>query len=74
MDRPGASFRAAAEAAQAGAGIIAARHRGDRAGAKALLDGLSDADQAAGFLFLADLAVMRLASREGARSRRSPRT
>jgi len=65
MDRPGASFRAAAEAAQVGAGIIAARHRGDRAAAKSLTEGLSAAGQAAGFLLLADLAVMRLASREG---------
>ena len=49
------------EAAQAGAGIIAARHRGDLASADALLDGLSDAQKGAGFLFLADLAVTLLA-------------
>ena len=58
---PAAAFRAAAEAAQAGAGIIAARHRGDLASADALLDDLPDAQKAAGFLFLADLAVTLLA-------------
>ena len=42
MNDPAASFLAAAEAAQAGAGIIAARHRGDLASASALLDGLDD--------------------------------
>jgi hypothetical protein len=61
---PAASFLAAAEAAQVGAGIIAARHRGDLASADALLDGLSDAQKAAGFLFLADLAVTLLAQSE----------
>ncbi|HUA29499.1 MAG TPA: hypothetical protein VMC03_11495 [Streptosporangiaceae bacterium] len=61
---PAASFRAAAESAQAAAGIIAARHRGDLASADALLAGLSDAEKAAGFLFLADLAVTLLARYE----------
>jgi Fe-Mn family superoxide dismutase len=61
---PAASFRAAAEAAQAAAGIIAARHRGDLASADALLDGMSDAQKAAGFLLLADLAVTLLARYE----------
>jgi Fe-Mn family superoxide dismutase len=61
---PAASFRAAAEAAQAGAGIIAARHRGDLASADALLDGLPDARKAAGFLLLADLAITLLARYE----------
>jgi len=61
---PAAAFLAAAEAAQAGAGIIAARHRGDLASADTLLDGLSDAKKAAGFLLLADLAVTLLARYE----------
>jgi len=61
---PAASFRAAAEAAQAAAGIIAARHRGDLASADALLDGLTDAQKAAGFLLLADLAITLLARYE----------
>jgi Fe-Mn family superoxide dismutase len=61
---PAASFLAAAEAAQAGAGIIAARHRGDLGSADTLLDGLSDARKAAGFLFLADLAITLLARYE----------
>jgi hypothetical protein len=55
---------ATAEAAQAGAGIIAARHRGDFASANALLDGLDDRRKAAGFMFLADLAVALLARYE----------
>jgi len=61
---PAASFRAAAESAQAAAGIIAARHRGDLASADTLLDGRSDAEKAAGFLLLADLAVTLLARHE----------
>ena len=61
---PAASFRAAAEAAQAAAGIIAARHRGDLASADALLEGLSDAQRAAGCLLLAELAVTLLARYE----------
>ena len=61
---PAASFLAAAEAAQTGAGIIAARHLGDLASADALLDGLSDGRKAAGFLFLADLAIALLAQYE----------
>jgi len=61
---PAASFRVAAEAAQAGAGIIAARHRGDLASADALLGGLPDAEKAAGFLLLADLAITLLARYE----------
>jgi hypothetical protein len=61
---PAAAFRAAAEAAQAGAGIIAARYRGDLASADALLDGLPDVQKAAGFLFLADLAITLLAQSE----------
>ena len=65
MDSPAASFLAAGQAAQAGAGIIAARHRGDRVTADTLLSGLTDDRQAAGFLFLADLAVTVLAVREG---------
>jgi hypothetical protein len=65
MDSPAASFLDAAQAAQAGAGIIAARHRGDRATADALLSGLTDDRKADGFLFLADLAVTLLAGREG---------
>ncbi|HTU04117.1 MAG TPA: hypothetical protein VMG13_01070 [Trebonia sp.] len=61
---PAASFLAAAEAAQAGAGVIAARSRGDLASAATLLDSLSDAQKAAGFLLLADLAVALLAQYE----------
>jgi hypothetical protein len=61
---PAAAVQAAAEAAQAGAGIIAARHRGDLAAADTLLNGLTDARKAAGFLFLADLAVTLLAQYE----------
>jgi len=61
---PAAAFRAAAEAAQAGAGVIAARHRGDLASADKLLECLPDAQKAAGFLFLADLAVALLAQAE----------
>lgn len=61
---PAASFLASAEAAQAAAGIIAARHRGDLASAGALLDGLTDAQKAAGFLLLADLAIALLARYE----------
>jgi len=64
MADPAASFTAAAEAAQAAAGIIAARSRGDLASADTLLDGLSDAQKAAGFLLLADLAIAILASYE----------
>ena len=65
MDRPAAAFLAAAEAAQAGAEIIAARHRGDIASADALLEGMSDRRKAAGFLLLADLALALLARAEG---------
>jgi hypothetical protein len=64
MDSRTASFLAAAQTAQAGAGIIAARHRGDLASADALLEGLDDRAKAAGFLFLADLAVTLLAAAE----------
>jgi len=65
MDEKVAAFLATAEAAQAGAGIIAARHRGDLASADELLRGMSDASRAAGFLFLADLAVALLAQCQG---------
>lgn len=58
---PEAAFQSAAAAAQAGAGIIAARHRGDLAAADSLLDDLSEGRRASGFLFLADLAVTLLA-------------
>jgi hypothetical protein len=60
-----ASFLATAEAAQVAAGVIAARHRGDLASASRLLEGLDDRARAAGFLFLADLAVTLLAHGEG---------
>ena len=69
---PAASFLAAAEAAQAAAGIIAARHRGDLASAGALLDGLTDAQKAAGFLLLADLAIALLARCEDRPAMKSP--
>lgn len=58
---PEAAFRTAAEAAQIAAGIIAARYRGDLVSADSLLDGLPDAGRAAGFFFLADLALTLLA-------------
>jgi len=61
MNDAAAAFLATAEAAQAGAGIIAARHRGDLASADTLLGGLDDRTKAAGFMFLADLAVALLA-------------
>ena len=64
MGDAAASFLATAEAAQAGAGIIAARHRGDLASVEALLRGLDDSTKAAGFMFLADLAVALLARYE----------
>jgi hypothetical protein len=64
MDAKVASFLATAEAAQAGAGIIAARHRGDLDSADELLRGMSDPSKAAGFLFLADLAVALLAQHQ----------
>jgi hypothetical protein len=60
-----ASFLATAEAAQVAAGVIAARHRGDLASASKLLETLDDRSRAAGFLFLADLAVALLAQGEG---------
>lgn len=62
MATPAASFLAAAQTAQVGAGIIAARSRGDLASADALLEGLDDRARAAGFLLLADLAVALLAA------------
>jgi hypothetical protein len=65
MDASAASFLAAAKTAQAGAGIVAARHRGDLASADALLDDIDDRAKAAGFLFLADVAIALLASYEG---------
>lgn len=61
MSDAAAAFLATAEAAQAGAGIIAARHRGDLASADALLGGLDERTKAAGFMFLADLAIALLA-------------
>ena len=61
VSRPSGSFLAAAEAAQVIAGVIAARHRQDLAGAHALLENLDDTARAAGSLFLADLAVALLA-------------
>jgi hypothetical protein len=64
MDASAASFRAAAQTAQAGAGIVAARHRGDLASADALLNGIDDRTKAAGFLFLADVAIALLAAYE----------
>lgn len=64
MSTPAAAFQASAQGAQVGAGIIAARHRGDLAAADALLAGLDDRARAAGFLLLADLAVTLLAAAE----------
>lgn len=60
-----------AEAAQLAAAVLAARHRGDRAGAAALMDGFdSDRELASGFLLLAELAV----GLYGQRSGQSPST
>lgn len=64
MDTSASSFLATAQTAQAGAGIVAARHRGDLASADALLDGIDDRTKAAGFLFLADVAIALLATCE----------
>ncbi len=64
MSDAAAAFLATAEAAQAGAGIIAARHRGDLTSVDALLAGLDDRTKAAGFMFLADLAIALLARSE----------
>jgi hypothetical protein len=64
MGDAAAAFLAAAEAAQVAAGVIAARHRGDLTSADALLEGIDDRSRAAGFLFLADLAVALLAQSE----------
>ena len=64
MPGAGASFLAAVESAQAAAGIIAARHRGNLADADALLANMSDRQKAAGFLLLADLALGLLARYE----------
>jgi Zn-dependent protease with chaperone function len=57
MSRTSESFKATADAAQVMAGVIAARHRRDLAGANTLLDSLDDGARAAGCLFLAELAV-----------------
>jgi hypothetical protein len=65
MTSAGDSYLAAADAARTGAGVIAARHRGDLASANMLLGGLDDRARATGFLFLADLAVTLLAQCEG---------
>lgn len=59
------NFRLTADAAQKAAGIIAARSRGDVAGAERLLASMDDHTRAAGSLFLADLVVGLLASYEG---------
>ncbi len=64
MPGAGVSFRAAVESAQAAAGIIAARHRGNLSDADALLATMSDRQKAAGFLLLADLALGLLARYE----------
>ncbi|GAA0221076.1 superoxide dismutase [Cryptosporangium japonicum] len=60
---PGAAIRAATDAAQRAAGVIAARRRGDDAGAEALLESFPDEGAKAGaFFVLADLAIALLAS------------
>lgn len=65
MTSAGDSLLAAADAARAGAGVIAARHRRDLASANTLVSGLDDRAGAAGFLLLADLGVTLLARLEG---------
>ncbi|WP_211247611.1 hypothetical protein [Cryptosporangium arvum] len=60
---PGAAVRAATDAAQRAAGVIAARRRGDDTGAEALLASFpDDAAKAGAFFVLADLAVALLAT------------
>lgn len=66
MSTPAQAFAATADAAQRAAGIVAARHRGDLAGANDLLASLDDLQtRAAGCLLLADLAIALLAQTEG---------
>lgn len=65
MPTPAQAFGDTLDAAQRSAGVIAARHRGDFAGAENLLTGLDDPSRAAGGLFLADLAIALLAHAEG---------
>ncbi|MFI5957463.1 superoxide dismutase [Cryptosporangium sp. NPDC051539] len=59
---PSAAIHAAADAAQRAAGVIAARRRGDDAGAEALLSSFpGEAAKAGAFFVLADLAIALLA-------------
>lgn len=60
-----AAFAETSQAAQRIAGMVAARSRGDLAGANALLLDLTDAQRAAGATLLADLALGLLARAEG---------
>lgn len=64
MDAERAAFAITSDAAQRIAGMIAARARGDLAGAETLLSGLDDRRRAAGAVFLADLAIALLAAAE----------
>jgi hypothetical protein len=67
-ERPGGEDSADAlmVMAQRAAGVVAARRRGDHAGAVALLDAFADADQRAmGFYVVADLAVLLLSQASG---------
>ena len=64
MTNPAAAFAHTADAAQRIAGVVAARARGDLDGVERLLASMDDHTQAAGGLFLADLAVNLLARTE----------
>jgi hypothetical protein len=61
---PRQRFADTAEAAQRIAGLIAARSRGDLAGADTLLAGMDNQARAAGAVFLAELAIALLAHAE----------
>ena len=61
---PSADFRRTAEAARCITGIVAARARGDFAGAEQLLTSMDDHARAAGGVFLADLLIGLLAGYE----------
>lgn len=53
------------DAAQRAAGILAARHRGDREGARLLVTEMSSEDLAGGALLLAELALSLYADASG---------
>ncbi len=65
MGDPADSFRITVDAAQRVVGVLAARDRGDHAGAASLLTDLDDHTRASGSMFLANLAMSLLAQAEG---------